>query len=41
MSASELFFFKDSSSLDVSDIDDLFHDDDIEHTILVVAVKDL
>jgi hypothetical protein len=39
MSQSDPFFLEDSSSLDDLDIEDLLQDDDIEHMVRTIVVK--
>jgi hypothetical protein len=38
---SERFLLEDSSSSDESDIEDMILDDDVEQTMVIVAVKEL
>jgi hypothetical protein len=39
MTTSERFLLEDSSNSDESDIEDMILDDDVEQTMVVVAVK--
>jgi hypothetical protein len=41
MSASERFLLEDSPSSDESDIEDMILDDNIEQTMVIVAMKEL